>query len=751
MKLHMLVIRMSTILTRGSWMALALWLISSMALASRSNRGRPEEGLLIITIIVFFSLLAARVLLSAWLQPQRRESLVALALGIALWAIGSAMLNSGSAVAEAPFPARGEGFFLLSYLAFTCSVLLEGRPRVSSSKYVAGLWLDTTILCGSAACLVGVLALAPSLRIFGGSQSALLMALMYPVLEAILASLLLIQVVRGEGRQMRRKGLIIAGFLLLAGADSSFVWDARAGLYPSNHLLDLVYAIGFGVIVTGSCRTDPAPSSADMRPVGAKYLLIASVVPLCVLVIRPTGEAAGYFIVPAAGTVVAVFARYALSIRDGRRVAEAVTLSNTDDLTGLSNRRHFVEELTRLFAEGRPLSVMLMDLDRFKHINDTHGHDAGDHVLQVVARRLPASFEPGCTVARLGGDEFAFLVPHGQEQDLLESAYRVRSSLSAGTGDAAGISISTSIGIAIRSDSDRVASELLKRADTSMYRAKASGTGVSLHDSTRGGTSLQRARRHDPGATEENRRLKICYQPRFDAMSQQVTEIEARPNWQPERAGVDQALLIQSIETIISDMSNWRNLGVSVPVILSLPAERLPENILESGGLVVPRLGQFPSDLLSLGMRESNLVKYRDEGTAVLASARRLGLAATITEFGDRVGSLLLLRDCSADRLWISSNFTEVALENSRGYSSMKCAVRLAHELGMRVILECVSIKSTISALEEIGVDEILLPRSSHFESDGDIREALAVTEQASMSPRGSRRTSVTRPHEGQS
>jgi diguanylate cyclase len=170
-----------------------------------------------------------------------------------------------------------------------------------------------------------------------------------------------------------------------------------------------------------------------------------------------------------------------LALRDRDRLTQAVHLAGTDELTSLANRRNVVGGLGRALTTDRPLALMILDLDGFKHVNDTYGHPAGDLVLQVVAARLRASLGSDHLVARLGGDEFAVQVPEDDPAVLLQRAHAIRATLGRPIDiGPATVSIGVSIGITIRNPSHATPTDLLREADRAMYQAKL-GAGATLH------------------------------------------------------------------------------------------------------------------------------------------------------------------------------------------------------------------------------------------------------------------------------
>ncbi len=171
--------------------------------------------------------------------------------------------------------------------------------------------------------------------------------------------------------------------------------------------------------------------------------------------------------------------------RHRRALAEALRLAGTDELTGLANRRALLAALDEALASAGPVGLMVVDLDGFKTVNDTHSHLVGDHVLQLVAVRLRESTDQSCLVARLGGDEFAVLTPGTDRQTLPVLAARAQAALArplpvvTGARVTIGTSVGTATSTAVRAASSCTAADLLHRADAAMYRAKACGTAVA--------------------------------------------------------------------------------------------------------------------------------------------------------------------------------------------------------------------------------------------------------------------------------
>jgi diguanylate cyclase len=218
------------------------------------------------------------------------------------------------------------------------------------------------------------------------------------------------------------------------------------------------------------------PSRCRVLVRGAWFVVVAGCAPAGAVVVQVAGPAQGAVLAAAVTSLVGE--RVAAGRRHRRELAEARRLARTDHLTGLGNRRALLEATEDALAAGVPAGLLLLDLDAFKAVNDTHGHVAGDHVLRVVAARLLQAAGPRCLVARLGGDEFAVLTPgDGDPRDGPGQTARVRAALAPpvplGAGDGPGhVTVGASVGTTTTRPGDRTPTDPLRRADAAMYDAK---------------------------------------------------------------------------------------------------------------------------------------------------------------------------------------------------------------------------------------------------------------------------------------
>ena len=708
--------RRDRLLNPFAWL-LAL-LAASVGLAPRLVGTDASEVALVACIGVFFALLVARLCLACAHQRDRRTPLLLLTVGICMWGAGSAVLNAAEAVTIVTFPSPGEAFFLASYAGIVAFLLLEVPRRPLPTLSVG---LEATVICGATACLAAFVGFGPLSLLFHAREVPLLLALLYPMVDIALALLVLAQVLVGERDRSLRTAALIAGFVCLAAADTSFLLTLPDAMYVSNAALNLLYAVSFTLVCTAA-TTRPAEIGAVVHPqLQARSLLLAAGVAIAALALNPLGPI-GWFVTAAAlMTLAAAGWRLALALREAAGAAEAFRLSRTDDLTGLPNRRAVLADLDRHLEADRPLALMLLDLDQFKDINDSLGHTVGDRVLILVAQRLRTRLGHDLAVARLGGDEFALVALTDDEVEVMEAGRDICNVL-AEPVDIQGlqVSVSSSVGIAARVDHDS-STELLRRADVAMYEAKASRVGTVLYEAAHDRFTHQRLRR-----TEELRRaitngeLAMWYQPQVDAATQHVVAVEALVRWRhpvegllipaaflPEarQHGLMAALSVGVIRQVVDDARTWVDEGLGFQVSFNCA----PPEILS--GHAIPYLveamtqANLPLDTLLIEVTEDSFLADPERARERLLELRDLHVQSAIDDYGTGFSSLAYLRDLPVSQLKLDRSFVSTLLDDASSRVIVDTTTRMAHALGLRLVAEGVEDAPTAAALIALDVD----------------------------------------------
>ncbi len=416
-----------------------------------------------------------------------------------------------------------------------------------------------------------------------------------------------------------------------------------------------------------------------------------------------------------------------------RKEAEAhlTFIANYDTLTGLHNRAMFNQRLTQALARAQRLAkmaaVLFIDLDRFKLINDTLGHDAGDRLLKQIAERLRECLREGDTIGRQGGDEFVVLVEDvtepnqvtGVAQKMLETV--AQPYLIAGQE----FHVTASIGISIFPEDGRDQQVLLKNADIAMYRAKEKGKNnyqfysaqMNLHSFERLAleTSLRRA-------VERNEFL-LHYQPKVDMRSGRITGVEALVRWQhPDRGMVPPAQFIPLAEetglivqigewvlrTACSDARGWRDQGLpEISVAVNLSARQFAREDLASSILNVVHEAGFDPRSLELEITESTVMQSADRAASVLRQLKDVGVRVAIDDFGTGYSSLGYLKQFPIDSVKVDRSFIR-DIPDDKDDVAITCAViAMAQSLRLKVVAEGVETAEQYAFLREQGCDEI--------------------------------------------
>ena len=331
--------------------------------------------------------------------------------------------------------------------------------------------IDTLVIALSGTTLLSTFFLKPAATEIAGSQYEVFLTIIYPVGDLVLL-LTVIGVVLLQ-RLSPRNLLFLLGVTIFTVSDFYYLWLSQNDQYVFGSLSDAGWLMGFVLIAHSYWfPADEEEHPRSFNPTIVTLALVLSSIILAISVLRPD-----YFprfvLIPAFATIALAFLRMAVAMADARKMSEEQILARTDELTGLANRRRFIAEFEEF--QKSPGSLLILDLDGFKPVNDQLGHEVGDQLLTQVARRLERVIPRGALLARLGGDEFGALVP-GYEG--MEVAFALRASLEFPFKVAGHeIKLGVSIGEAF-SESQSDSQSLLRRADEAMYRAKREKIGV---------------------------------------------------------------------------------------------------------------------------------------------------------------------------------------------------------------------------------------------------------------------------------
>jgi diguanylate cyclase (GGDEF)-like protein len=562
--------------------------------------------------------------------------------------------------------------------------------------------------------------------IAGGSEDgwSVFVALLYPVADVVLGLLIVAQMALRMRCRDWRSGRLCAGFFALAGADSTFVGGVQHGSQDSSVLTIVLWAVGFGLVVSAACEPRKAAIGRPLSDLPASILTGAAVTAIGVLLIRPDGPLGMWMSVPAVLTLAASGVRLVLALRDARGAAEAIVLSHTDDLTKLPNRRAILSRIESDLQQHRPLALMIMDLDGFKDINDGLGHELGDVILAETGRRMREALPQDVMVARLGGDEFALAVPETNELALLELANQVVSAVREPTvADDIELVVGASLGIAVGGPTDRESSGLLRRADIAMYQAKTGGGGARMYDRSRDDSRsrLQLAEELRRGLREGQ--VVLWYQPQLASHSQRITGLEGLVRWNhPTRgllppsaflpiarhAGLMPAISDLIVREAVSDVRNWAESGARPhSVALNFAAPELLNGVFGRRiDRVITGAGLDPA-MFVIEVTEDSFFTDPIRAMEVLLELRSYGMQISIDDYGTGFSSLSYLRDLPIDELKMDRSFVSSITGDARGRMIVESTVRLAEALDLRMVAEGVEDAETLTEIENLGADVV--------------------------------------------
>ncbi|MEV7160209.1 bifunctional diguanylate cyclase/phosphodiesterase [Streptomyces misionensis] len=589
--------------------------------------------------------------------------------------------------------------------------------------------------------IVGHLVMLGRARWWGGTGSGaaltLAVLLLFGWVSAGMISLTVVVLVGIARRQRWRQGVlhgaadllgIAVGALLLAGfgrfPSVEAPWRTHSWSIATAPEIVLV-AVAYLAVSRGLLWYLNAPRDGALPDIARPALLRQGLVAVALLGIAPLL----CVVADTQPVLLPLFAIPLIAIDSALWMARARAEEQLrDPLTGLPNRQWLQERIWTALDEadriGARSALMLIDLDRFRSVNDTLGHLAGDRLLLQIAERLRLALPRGAEAARLGGDEFAVLLPVA---DSTTSAMRVARGLVTALSspldlDGLTLVLEASAGVAVFPDHAMEAEGLLRRADVAMYQAKRDRTGVEVYESKRDSNTPDRL-----GLLGDLRRaldaheVQLHYQPkvRFDG---QVAGLEALVRWvHPERGKVppDEFIAIAEssglmphlteyvLETALAQVARWRAQGLRVPVAVNVS----PRDVHTPGfaGSVAARLARHgvPAGALQLEITEHVLLEDPQQAADTLAALTGHGVKMSLDDFGTGYSSLVHLRRLPVSELKIDRSFVARLAVDTEDAEIVRCTVDLAHSLGLLVVAEGVEDDETWERLRDLGCDAV--------------------------------------------
>ena len=678
--------------------------------------GWLQNGVLVAaSLVIFLRVIFARPSRLAW---------ALLGTGLGLYAAGNILYFAYvQYLTTVPTPSIADVPWLCSYAFFYSGLVALVRRRVRVSDRT--LWLDGVIAA------LGISAIASIwlhflLKSTSGGFVSDAVTMAYPVGDLILLMLIVGTWGLLGGRADRALTYLVIGMMLLAAADTVYTVRVATNSYQAGTMLDPIWAVAAVIIAAAALRPPTEAVAARIRGWSALVIpTLFTLSSLIVLVYATVHRLPVETTVAATAALGAGLGRAAMTFREVQRLAVSRTEARTDELTGLGNRRHFQESVHANIAKLEPdqrLAVLLIDLDRFKEINDSHGHSIGDALLVQVGERLSVYTRREDVLVRLGGDEYAAMLVDVSVEEALSVAERMRTALrDAFTVEDIVINIDASIGIAICPDAATTVGGLLHGADTAMYEAKLNRIGSLVYEAgDDDGLTARRQLIQQLRTAILEGQLVLHYQPKIDLRTAQIEGVEALVRWnhpargllypdkfipEAERYGLMRGLTTAVLTLALDQARQWRDAGFPTPVAVNVSASNLADPELPAQVKAMLDSRDLDGSTLVVEVTETTLMKDTARALSVLQALRALNVRISIDDYGTGYSSLARLRDLPINELKLDRSFVAELDSDPRTAAIVQSTIQLAHSLGLTLVAEGIETAETLQLLTKMGCD----------------------------------------------
>jgi len=662
---------------------------------------------------------------AATVRDRQRAGWTAMAVALTLFAAGNLVWTTWvQFVVPVPFPSAQDVLFLPFYPVAYAGIYFLARDTLPRRQAQA-VWLDGIIAALGAAAIQAAVVFKPVADNNVGDYGDIVTNFAYPMGALVLTALLVVVFAVQGWRPDRQWWTLGAGLAFFAVADSVYSVKALDGTYVTGTVLDSMWMIGTLLMATAAWqrpRVRPESARRTQPVIVPGAFLVSS---LAIIVYATFEPVSPFAVIVATGTLLVAIIRMGFAFRQLQSLAESKREARTDELTGLPNRRHFYELLRAALTadDRRDVAVLMIDLDRFKEINDSLGHSVGDEVLRQLGPRLARVVDGTGTVARLGGDEFGLLLsPLHDPAQAQRIAELVRDDLRRSfTLDTISLHVDASIGIAIAPDHGDAADTLLQRADIAMYEAKRAHQAWQVYSGFRDRHTRERLElMEDVRNAIARGELVLHYQPKLDVATRAVTGVEALVRWQhPERglltpdrflalfeqSGLIGPLALNVLDLAVAQQTDWARDDIHLSMAVNLSAsnlsdEHLPEKIFE----VFDRWDTDPGNVV-LEITEDSLMVDAEQSLEILERLHAQGVELSVDDYGTGFSSLAYLRDLPVNELKLDRAFLAAADSDERAVAIIRSTVDLAHSLDMRIVAEGVETDANLALVAELGCD----------------------------------------------
>jgi diguanylate cyclase (GGDEF)-like protein len=647
---------------------------------------------------------------------ENRLGWLCIALGLAFYAIGQIVyVVYVQYEIDPPAPSAADFPWLASYPFLFVGVFRLGRRP--------GWKRDQLLLVDAAISALGLSAIAMTwltvmLRGTEGSLATVLTTMAYPVADLLLVLIMVGSLALNSWQVDGVWAWLGAGLGLFAAADTIYAIRVTTDTLTVGTPLDCLWVVAVAFISYAAWQPRGSPGSRRTNR-WAVLLVPTSITVTALLLLVIAGHGSGSLSVKilAAATVVAALVRAGFTFQQMRGLIINGVEARTDELSGLGNRRAFLEAVEQRVGDGRgEFSVVLLDLDRFKEVNDSLGHSAGDALLHEVGVRVKARMRQGDVSARLGGDEFAVMLDNTCAEAARDIAERLRSDLQqAFVSDGTTIYSDASCGVATWPETAKDTGGLLQRADIAMYEAKRQRTGTELYtvgDETDLSAPLRLVSELRRALTDDQ--MVLHYQPKVGLHDASLEGVEALVRWQhptkgllapddflpqAERYGLMRRLTTCVLTLALDQIVQWQQAGFHTTVAVNISVSNLLDlEFPDQVGALLEVRSLNPSCLM-LEVTETTLMADPNRAAKLLSRLQAIGVRVSIDDYGTGYSSLARLRELPVNELKLDRAFLIGITTDSRAAAIVRSTVELAHSLGLTIVAEGI----------ETGEDEAVL------------------------------------------
>jgi diguanylate cyclase len=624
-----------------------------------------------------------------------------------------------------PYPSIADACFLAFFVVAFLGIGLLVRESVPKTSKT--IWLDGLMAALGVAAFEATLVIGPISTANKGDFGTVATNIAYPIGDLVLVTMVVaVFAVRGwrPGRLWWTLGL---GLVIFAAADSVYVLRVTSGTYVTGTPLDSLWLIGAFLIASAAwqgmgAERATARTAQPLIVVPLLFLLSS----LAIVVYATTRPVLPLGVFLATATLLIAIGRWVYAFMQLSVLAESRREARTDELTGLANRRLFFERIGECFQPGHapsPLAVLMIDLDRFKEINDSLGHPVGDDVLRQLGPRLTRAVGVDGTVARLGGDEFGLLLsPLVNRSAATEMAERVREVLREPFQlESMSLRVDASIGIALAPEHGTTPQALLQKADVAMFCAKRARDSWQIYSPEHDENTRERLELMEDLRDAMHRgEIVLYYQPILDLKTSTVTSAEALVRWRhPTRGILEPARFLRLVEEgglmgdltmvvldqALTQQARWTERGYALGISVNISAINLQDEELPDKVAAIIATRGVPAACITLEITEDCFIADPDHAVDILRRLRALGVEISIDDYGTGFSSLTYLRRLPVSELKLDRTFLKDVVEDSRAVAVVGSTVDLAHALGLRVVVEGVEDQDALDLMTGLGCD----------------------------------------------